>query len=155
ECPALRSRRPGRHFVPSFSALTAAEYSFRFEAAAGRTEEGWVGAESVGAATFVAAPVTGAALRSDVDLFVADTPLESLRLRLRLRTTEPEAVLASRWMVTLSACDATAPESPQPPAEGSVAMPVPALSQLEEEAGLRDRICSPTSVAMVLGYWGR
>jgi hypothetical protein len=32
---------------------------------------------------------------------------------------------------------------------------VPALSQVEADATLGARICSPTSVAMVLGYWGR
>ena len=155
ECSALRPRRPGRHFVPSFSALTTAEYSFRFEAASVVRPEDWTGTVSVGPATFGSIPGGSASLRSEVDLFVTDTPLESLRLRLRLRATDLEVILGSRWMITLSACDGEPAESRPSLENGPAAIPVPALSQLEEDAGLRDRICSPTSVAMVLGYWRR
>jgi hypothetical protein len=34
-------------------------------------------------------------------------------------------------------------------------LPVPALSQMEADALIASRICSPTCVAMVLGYWNR
>ena len=155
DCPELRPRQPGRHFVPSFSALTTVEYSFRFEAASVARPDDWVGTVSVGPATFGSVPGTSASLRSEVDLFVADTPVESLRLRLRLRAADPDVVLGSRWMVTLSGCDGGTAESRPLPDNGPAAIPVPALSQLEEDAGIRDRICSPTSVAMVLAYWRR
>ena len=38
---------------------------------------------------------------------------------------------------------------------GRVRLVVPALSQMEEDAAIRHRVCSPTCVAMVLAYHGR
>jgi hypothetical protein len=157
DCPVFRPRRPGRHFVPAFSALTTAEYSFRFEAApgAGTSAETWVGTVSIGGATFDAISERSEALRSEIDVFVASEPLESIRLRLRLRAPDLEAVLGCAWMVTLSVCDGGALESPGPTPEASTTIPVPPLSQLEEDIQLGWRVCSPTSVAMVLRHWGR
>jgi len=155
ECPPLVSRQPGRHFVPSFSALTTADYSFRFEAAPPETSADWVGTTTIGAATFASIPSASPTLRSDIDLFLAGAALPGLRLRLRLRASDPEVILASRWTVTLSVCDGVAPDGPPSPGHGSARIAVPALSQFEQEDALRDRVCSPTSVAMVLGWWAR
>src|SRR5262249_17937902 len=40
-------------------------------------------------------------------------------------------------------------------AASRVRLVVPALSQMEEDTALRQRVCSPTCVAMVLAYLGR
>jgi hypothetical protein len=156
ECPVFRSRRPGRHFVPAFSALTSAEYSFRFEAMPGdATSESWVGTVSVGGTTFEMIPDTSEALCSRIDIFVASLPLESIRLRLRLRAPDVDAVLGSAWLLTLSANDIEAVQGEHPRQRSSTRIAVPPLSQLEEDGHLRHRVCSPTSVAMVLQHWGR
>jgi hypothetical protein len=157
DCPVFRSRRPGRLFVPAFSALTTAEYSFRFEATPGSvtSAERWVGTVSIGSVTFDALPERSEALRSEIDVFVANEPLESIRLRLRLRAPDLEAVLGCAWMVTLSVCDGGALERPVPTPDACTTIPVPPLSQLEEDIQLGRRVCSPTSVAMVLRHWGR
>lgn len=159
EFPAFRPRHPARHLVPSFSALTAAEYSFRFEAApAAAGPKAWVSAVSIGAARFEAIPEASGGLRSDVDVFVAATPLPLVRLRLRLRVAEPDAVLRAPWLVTLSACDGGPVEAPRPTPGPPVSLGLPPLSQIEEDERLRQRLCSPASVAMVLrsrGWAGR
>jgi hypothetical protein len=154
--PVFRPRRPVTQVVPSFSALTPADYSFRFEAAPGSADaESWVGATSIGAAPFEALPVMSEALRSEIDVFVAGTPLESVRLRLHLRATNPQAVMASPWLVALSACDGGPIADSGLRAEGSVALAIPPLSQMEEAPDLRQRICSPTCLAMILRHRGR
>jgi hypothetical protein len=156
DCPVFRSRRPGRHFVPAFCALTAADYSFRFEAAPGTgAPETWVGTASIGDARFDTIPERTGALHSEIDVFVASVPLESIRLRLRLRAPDVPAVLGCPWMVTLCASDGGVVDRSAPIAGGSTTIAVPPLSQFEEDSDLRQRVCSPTSVAMVLQHWGR
>jgi hypothetical protein len=156
EFPAFRPRHPASHLVPSFSALTEEDYSFRFEAAAaGAGSEAWVSSVSIGAARFDAIPEANDALRSETDFFVAATPLPLVRLRLRLRAAKSEAVLRAPWLVTLSACDGGPVETPRPTPGPPVSVGVPPLSQIEEDARLRQRVCSPVSVAMVLRSRGR
>ena len=156
DSPVFRSRRPGTLFVPAFCALTPAEYSFRFEAVPGDvTRETWVGTVAIGRAAFGTVPDSSDALRSEIDVFVARMPLESIRLRLRLRAPDLKEVIGAPWIVTLSISGNDAVEASTGTARAAAAIAVPALSQLEEAGHLRHRICSPTSVAMVLQRWGR
>jgi hypothetical protein len=164
------------HFVPSFSALTPESCSIRFELSAriGGEWSPWIASVGLGPASFDSGSDSGSApgseLRSglggesraaggplsvDVDVFRAATPVEAVRLRLRVRTPDPAALLAAPWALTLSAADASAPRESTTAAAPPVCLAVPSVSQMEADPALAHRICSPTCVAMVLDYWRR
>jgi hypothetical protein len=144
------------HFVPSFSALTTARGSVRFELTAriAGAWSPWVSTVGLGPELFDSHRTDGP-LSVDVDTFRAATPVEAVRLRLRMRAADLSALLAAPWALTLSAADAG--PSPGPTTTGSppVRLVVSSLSQMEAEPSLAHRICSPTCVAMVLDYWRR
>lgn len=146
-------RRRARHLLPSFSALTDHPFSFRFEVSARVDGEWtpWAASVTVGPAEFFPSPAAPP-LTAEIDLWRSAAPVESLRLRLRLRADDPEAVLARPWLVTLSASDLGPVEAAH--ARDAARLSVPALSQMAEGGEQGPRICSPTSVAMILGYWG-
>lgn len=155
EFPEWRPRRPARHLLPSLSVLTEREFGVRFEVrthAAGRWSP-WVGTVTLGPRDF--APVASSAdgLVADVDVYRATVPAEVVRLRVRLHADEADAVLRAPWVATLSACDLDA-AGDGATAEGRVDLGVAPLSQLDAPADIARRICSPASVAMVLGYLG-
>jgi len=149
--PTWTPRRPATHLLPSFAPLTEAPLAFRFEISALVDGEwsAWTGSATIGAADFAPLPAAAEPLACDVDVFRAARAVDAVRLRVRVR-----AAASTRWIVALSAADAASPDlrlDAGPPAR----LDVPALSQMEADAVLGARICSPTSVAMVLGYWGR
>ena len=158
ESAEWRPRVPARHLVPSVSVLTSVAYTVRFEisAWASGTWSPWIATATIGPGAFADLPSTGAVLACETDVYTAAKPLERVRLRVRLMAQDAERALAlagSPWMATLSACDL----APAPHETTTVPRPrlrVPALSQLEAPHEIARRICSPTSVAIVLGYWG-
>ncbi|MGH7335112.1 MAG: C39 family peptidase [Candidatus Rokuibacteriota bacterium] len=167
ETPVWNARRGARHFVPSFSLLDVGFYSFRFEVSGlvGGHWTPWIATTTIGSYVFTPRAPSGGPLAVEVDLFRASAPVESVRLRVRVH---PASALAHPLLVTLSACDldhvddARQPEDdldrrPEPGARSAWTDPlrVPARSQMDEPAEIRERICSPTSVAMVLEYWGQ
>lgn len=157
DLPVWAPRTPSRHLVPSLSALAASEYSVRFELSVetGGSWSAWVASASLGPERFAPLPGERGPLRCEVDVFLAAPPAARARLRIRLRANDALRLLAAPWLATLSASD-LAPEAREDAvADGRVAVAVPAWSQMEEAAHLRQRICSPTSVAMALGRWGR
>lgn len=143
------------HFVPSFTALTQGVYSVRFELSV-RVDgswSSWVGSVGLGPARFGPLPPADA-LEVDVDVFRARAPVEAVRVRARIRAPEP--VLAAPWMLTLSASGAsTLVPTTMAEVARATRLDVPALSQMQADATIAGRICSPTCVAMVLGYWRR
>ena len=109
----------------------------------------WVATTTIGPAVFSADLPAPGPLVTDIDMYTAAQPVESVRLRVRVR---PASVLSSPWMMTLSASD-LAPAGPE--GGGVSSLRVPPRSQMDEAPEIRDRICSPTCVAMVLEFWGR
>jgi hypothetical protein len=108
---------------------------------------------TVGSDGFAPLPTEAPGLRADVDVFVVTPPAEQVRMRLRLRADDVEGLLMEPWLLTLSACD-LAPAEPAAAPVSSARLTVPALSQMREGGALGARVCSPTSVAMVLAYLG-
>jgi hypothetical protein len=148
------------HFVPSFAAHSTVPFSVRLELSvrADGSWSPWSAGVSLGPAVFTPLPANDA-LDVDVDVIRARAAADAVRVRARLRAPEAAAVLAAPWMLALSGSTggpAITPASDGPGAgEGGVRLAVPALSQMDAEAALAPRICSPTCVAMVLDFWGR
>jgi uncharacterized protein YvpB len=151
ECAAWSPRRAAVHLLPSFSPLASTPPAFRFEVSA-RSDGAWspwVATVTLGDARFASLPSSAGPLTADVDEFRASRPVDALRVRVRYRGSLPRA-----WLLTLSTADDERVDLGAEPAEAT-RLVVPPLSQLAEDPRLALRICSPTSVAMVLGYWGR
>jgi hypothetical protein len=72
----------------------------------------------------------------------------------RVRVTLRAGAAPSRYLVAVSARPLSLPDAAAPRASGALPRPPPALSQMTAPPELAPRICSPTSVAMVLGHWG-
>ena len=148
-------RVPAVHLVPSYSALTSVPFSFRFELrvrVAGAWSP-WVASDTIGAAVFDPLAAHGGPLSVDIDEFTTSAPADAIRLRMRWRGER--AALTAPWLITLSASDRRASASASVTATGRASLSVPAISQMVVGGPIAMRICSPTAVAMVLGYWGR
>jgi hypothetical protein len=154
ETPAWAAKR-ATHFVPSFSGLTEMAYGVRLELSV-RTRgvwSPWTAGVPLGPARFEPLPAAEG-LDVDVDVFRTRAPAEAVRLRARIPASAAAGVLGAPWLLSLSAA---APSPPTGPAAGArvARLDVPVLSQMDADAAIASRICSPTCVAMVLGYWGR
>ena len=154
--PEWRPRRPAARLVPTLSVLDEHPPGFRFELSACTSGawSPWVGAASVGDVRFAPLPASAGALTSEIDEFVAGVPADAVRLRARLPAAGAAVLARAPWLVALSAWDGTV-EASGPRATSAVGLAVPPRSQMDEDAGIRLRICSPTSVAMVLEHYGR
>jgi hypothetical protein len=141
------------HFLPSFCALTELPFSVRLElsARADGAWSPWVAGVGLGPAPFTPLADTPP-LSVDVDVFRAAAPVEAVRVRARLRGPVVGTVLGEPWLLALSAADTT---PPAPHAPAGARLRVAALSQMETDAAIAHRICSPTCVAMVLDFWQR
>ena len=153
EFPEWSPRHPAHRLVPALSALGRGVSPFRFEVsvfAAGLWSP-WVAGATVGRGRFPAVATATDSVAAQIDEFVASPPAERVRVVLRAGAG-PSDALAPPWFVSLSAWSPATPEETVP--GRSARLVVPALSQMEEEAAIRSRICSPTCVAMVLAYYG-
>jgi hypothetical protein len=155
EFPEWQPRSGARHLVAAFSALANRVDGFRFELATciAGVWSPWVAAVAIGSVSFPPIAAAAGPVASDIDVWRTDTAVERVRLRLRVRTTTATGDLAPPWLVTLSACDLAPRERRAASTANIVELAVPPLSQHAEAGGLGARVCSPTSVGMVLAYW--
>jgi len=151
--PEWRPRVPAHRMVPALSALGASPRGFRFElsAFAAGAWSPWITGATIGRARFVEGVARSETLVCEIDEFIANPPAERIRLVLRASADAAGSSLGARWCASLSAWS---PGSDAPLAARGARLVVPAFSQMEEDAALRHRVCSPTCVAMVLGYHG-
>lgn len=151
--PEWRPRRPAHRLVPALSALGASPPGFRFELStfAAGAWSSWVAGGTVGRARFAGGGARSETLVCEIDEFIANPPAERIRMVLRASAADG-ASLTGPWWASLSAWS---PEADAAPAGGTACLVVPPLSQMEEDAAIRHRVCSPTCVAMVLAYYGR
>jgi hypothetical protein len=154
ELPEWCPRVPSRHLVPSVSMLTSAPYAVRFELSAwtAGTWSPWVATATIGPGAFAGLPDAAGPLACDTDVYMATAPVERLRLRVRVGGADGRALADTPWMATLSACD-LGPLASETTTATVPRLSVPAVTQLEAPPEIALRICSPTSVAMVLAYW--
>ena len=92
----------------------------------------------------------------DVDTLVLDGQADAVQVKIRLFSTDG---VASPLVRSVSVAVSTTPTQNAAPASGNPALwgqtlPVPECSQMMYADG-GEVWCSPTSTAMVLGYWGR
>lgn len=151
DCGPWSPRRPAVHLLPAFAPLAPEPPAFRFELSARVDGEWspWVATVTLGRADFRRLPTAAGPLTAEIDQLTVTRPPDAVRLRVRCRGPVPDAYLAS-----LSAAAAAHADFGAPPGAGT-AVSVPALSQVAEDPAIAMRICSATSVAMVLRYWGR
>ena len=151
--PEWRPRVPAHRMVPALSALGDSPEGFRFELStftAGAWSP-WIAGATIGRARFADGLARSETLVCEIDEFIASPPAERIRLALRAKVEPGQSSLASRWSVSLSAWS---PGADADSASGGARLVVPALSQMEEDVAIRNRVCSPTCVAMVLAYHG-
>lgn len=148
--------------VPSLSSLIGGEYAFRFglRPAGADPAAAWTRLTRIGRAPGAKDPLpadvtdAGAAIGTDVDTFRLRAPSAGAELEVQVWTAAPDEFRRAPCLLALSAAGGeTAPATSAPGADVGP-LPVPALSQMLEAEAIRMRICSPTSVAMVLGALG-
>jgi hypothetical protein len=157
ESPGWVPRGDAVHFVPAFSSLAASDAAFRLEVSV-RDGAGWcpwAAGAPVGPPTLAArVPAASEGLACDVDVYTAPAPVHAVRVRVRLAGDAAARVLAAPWLLTLSAWDRCPAPAVRAQPRAPVALAVPAASQMHAPPAIARRICSPTSVAMVVRYWG-
>jgi Peptidase_C39 like family len=151
--PEWRPRTPAHRVVPALSAPGESPRGFRFEisAFAAGTWSPWIAGATVGRARFAEGVTRSETLVCEIDEFIANPPAERIRLVLRASADGSGSSLGARWCASLSAWS---PGSETSLEAGGAHLVVPAFSQMDEDAAIRHRVCSPTCVAMVLGYHG-
>ena len=152
--PEWRPRQPASRLVPALSVLGEGPPGFRFELSsyAGGAWSPWIAGAPVGRGRFADGATRSDTFLCELDEFIADPPAERIRMVLRASGAGAAGGLAGPWCASLSAWTQGGVATD---GAGSARLAVPVLSQMEQDASIRHRICSPTSVAMVLGYYGR
>lgn len=158
--PVLAAERPFDEALLSWNVDVPDGGAFVVDVRVGRRDGAWSPWLRIGSwgtsATRAAPLVRCEDGRIDVDVFRSERRHDRLQWRFRADGEPARAVLRR---VTVCTTDTSALDALVPTAEAMhVAVPrlaVPFLSQQDADPALRRRVCSPTSVAMVLAARGR
>ncbi|MDE2143613.1 MAG: C39 family peptidase, partial [Elusimicrobia bacterium] len=157
ESPDLESPFPFDDLVGSFSADVPPGAEVELSAKV-RTAAGWSDWYTMGTQT---SDGFSSALKTDDPVAVLDVdqlklklPATAARYRVKFRAGARPARLR---LVALALSDASAPDSPPAFSTGPWVreLPVAPRSQGDEQEQYKHDVCSPTSLSMVLEYWGR
>jgi cell wall-associated NlpC family hydrolase len=154
ESPDLESPYPFDDVVGSFAADVppGGEVEMSVKARVGGEWTDWYSLGARRADGFASAPkVEDASAALDVDQLKLKLQASALRYRLKFRGG---GILLRSVAAALSAADAPAAAAAAAPGPWTRELPVLPRSQREAQEKYRDDICSPTSVAMVLEFWG-
>lgn len=156
ESPELEAPAPFDDLVGSFSADVppGGEVELSVKVRVGSAWSEWYALGTLGPEGFASAPRSEDAVAVlDVDRLRLKAPGTAARYRLRLRAGRLAVHLRS---VALALSDGSAPDAPPAFAPGPWVreLPVPPRSQREESKEIADHVCSPTSLAMLLEFWG-
>ena len=150
----------GLEILPGFSSLSGDPYSFQFSLAwtAPAGNRLTVSLSPVGAAGPFLEPGSdaGLAVRSQIDYFAATGELADPRLKIQVSAADLSAVADTPCL--LSVCvrptgGATVLPDVTRESRTKIDIPVPPISQMVD-ADLGPRLCSPTSVTMVICHYG-
>ena len=153
-------RAPARHLLPSLAVLAARPPAVRFELSGRRGDvwSPWVTTVTLGDAAFGALPAAADGITVDVDEISAAPPLDAVRLRIRVKDPDVDALNVAPWLATLSAWDGSAltsgHDTTSPGTGATTRLLVPPRTQMNEPAAVRLNICSPMSVGMTLAFHG-
>jgi hypothetical protein len=143
----------GYILVPSFSMIGASDYGFQFTLASAKRS--WalapIGPNGPNAPSGTNAPRAGnpgKALATHIDYFQASRTVSDMRLTLEVHSERPP----ERYLLTVAARPAQI--SPEPGQRTSRRLTVSPLSQMTAPRNIRNHICSPTCVTMVLRHHG-
>lgn len=156
ESPDLEAPSPFDDLVGSFAADVPAGGEVELSAKV-LTAAGWSDWYSLGTQTaegFASAPgVDDAVAKLDVDQLKLKAPATAARYRLKFRTAGKPVTLRS---VALALSDGDAPAAPPAFSTGPWVreLPVAPRSQMDAQEKYKHDICSPTSLAMALDFWG-
>ena len=156
ESADLESPVPFDNLVGSFSADVPAGGEVELSAKV-RTTAGWSDWYVLGTQTadgFSSAPKSEDGLAAlDVDELKLKSPATAARYRVKMRAGRRPVRLRS---VSLALSDASAPEAPPAPSTGpwTRELALAPRSQRDEQEKYKHDVCSPTSLSMVLEFWG-
>lgn len=156
ESPDLEAPAPFDDLVGSFAADVPEGGEIEMSAKV-RTKDGWSEWYSLGTQTAEgfasAAPAEDAAAKLDVDELKLKSPATAARYRLKFRTAGKPVTLRS---VALALSDGNAPAAPPDFSTGPWVRELAVLprSQGDADEKLKHDVCSPTSLAMALDFWG-
>lgn len=150
---------PFRELIISWNADTPAGTALAVEAQVliGRKWSEWFSWGTWGGKSASAAKAASKLAKMDVDtLTISGEKATAVRYRLTLTSSDPRVTPAVRLVALTIKGEPSSSANPSPAAAAGWErnLPVPAYAQAKRDPRIASRICSPTSLSMVMNYWG-